>query len=946
MYCKILCVLIAIGFYTGAFADTPISITPTPLVYKYRSTYMQRFIIESHQEYDGEIVITIDGNVTKTKITQKTKFIAVDCKRDLVGSFSNVKLVLRKNGVIAAQHSITIPPVKNWKIYCVPFAHIDIGFTQSQKNIQKQNLQNVETHLELCKKTQRYPQNSQFKLFTEVSWPVIEYLNAKEIPQERKNALIVQLKKGNFELGAFVISHQNRFMSPYALLASLQHTLKIAHAHSIPVKTACIHDVMDFSKLPKVLYANNIPYCMIGPNDSRYKVPPLFYLASPDKSAKILVWHTVGLNGYGENFDLNMRLTLPFNDEKFTLMENSIARHLAQLEKGYPTEEILRYYDYNQAHWNYPYDAYLLPYYPSEGGDNQPQTITPSEIAKRWNEKFINPKIIIATPKEFFEYVAEKYTGQIPLLQGELPPFWGEQIYLDFIQVDPERLSINYWYDTEVFMRGVDMVQLILRGNPVESSKHIDQILDGYMAIILNNDHNPRPVPFGKTHYTSQDVKDWMHTRNRWVYTPLGTLKDAKYPEHSHKAQGEWTLLPVHTNPVTLDNAFYRILFDTSKGCIVSIFDKQLQKEWVNAKHQYGFNQYVIGVRGENVAQRNYFETIQGFKKVTSTLYTNSNNDYRIVVEGSERSYYKGMDVLSQFLHNAFGVKLPPFLLKIAYFFYQLFTPSLSLTQEIIIPAQQKRIDFVQHFTGTAPQIAEHYISYPVAAEELLYDSAFSVVKWGSNETESTLIPAVKNVAPFRSINDTLFPFQWMHGVPSSFHCDGFVMHKDRLHYAVFIPHNSKAIVPDKNSNAFYHCCIGWSLWGTVGLGRNLPETIAFKSTFTSFTAKTKNEAIATAYNFSFDQLGFNRPVTFETHNANVRVIYNQPVARNKVVIGVFELSGTTQTAQLRVNTKRALHAYYSDINGKKIKPAKLFNTSISVRLNPHQLSFITLELL
>ena len=924
------------------------AIYPTPLVYKHKQLYCQRIIIQANQDFQGEVIASVDGVVTKKTVGTKVKETTIDCYRKAINVPSRLDVIIKNNPSIITKKTLALPPVKTWKLYCVPFTHVDIGFTQSQNNVRGQNISNLQKELLLLRQTKSYPFHTRFKLFTEVSWPVIEYLNDPSISQQEKEKLIIALQKRQFELGAFVISHQNRFMSPYAMLASLHHTLRIAEKYSINVKTACIHDVMDFSKITKILYANNIPYCLVGPNDSRYIVPPLFYLSSPDGSAKVLVWHTVGLNGYGENFDLNMRLTLPFKEEEFITMENSIAYHLTQLEKGYPTEEIQRHYDYGQKQWDYPYDAYLLPYYPAQGGDNQPQNIVPSEIAKAWNQKFINPKIVIATPQEFFDYVAVKYAHVIPVVKGEMPPFWGEQIYLDFIQVDPERFIINNWYDRAIMLRGKDLVDALLQNRIVDVHTYWAQNQEGYMAIILNNDHNPRPVPFGKTHYTKQDVKDWMAKRNEWVYMPQNIVQKFEYI-HENQVIRKWQKVEFDiSKPLNIENKFYIISFNPQQGFITSIIDKQSQKEWVNKEHTYGFNQYVIGIRGENAAQRNYFETVSGFKKVTTTLYKHD-NDYRILVEGSERSYYKGMEILSEFLHKAFGVKLPPVLLKIAYFFYQLFTPSISVTQEIIIPSDEKRIDFIQHVKGSAPQIAEHYFAYPVASQELLYDSAFSVLRWGSVDKGGNIIPAAKNIAPFKSINDTLYPFQWMYGLPSSLYFDSFVLLNNGTQYAAFVSDSSKAIVPvnTDNTGGFYHCCIGWSLWGELGLGRDLPETMDFKSTFTSFEAQTKNEAIATAYRFSFKVYGYPEGAMIRSTNKNVKIIYSQPISDRKIVLGVFELSGTQQQTLLHSNGKQHIaKVYFSDINGKRIKNLNVVNNRIQVVLRPHELSLITLELL
>lgn len=942
----VLLLLIPFSYATATTFNT--HITPTPLVYQHKQLYCQRMIIQANQEFTGEVFASVDSVVTKKSVNAKVKEITIDCYRKSINVPSRLDVIIQNENTVITKKTLIIPPVKIWKLYCVPFAHVDIGFTQSQKNVRAQNILNLQKELLLLEQTKNYPHHARFKLFTEVSWPVIEFLNDPVVSQQEKEKLIAALQKSQFELGAFVISHQNRFMSPYALLASLHHTLRIGKHYSINVKTACIHDVMDFSKITKILYANNIPYCLIGPNDSRYRVPPLFFLSSPDGSAKVLVWHTVGLNGYGENFDLNMRLSFPFKDEEFTTMENSIAYHLSQLEKGYPTEEIQYYYDYDKKRWDYPYDAYLLPYYPAQGGDNQPQNIVPSEIAKAWNQKFINPKIVIATPQEFFDYVVAKYAHSIPVLKGEMPPFWGEQIYLDFIQVDPERFIINNWYDSAISLRGKELAGALLESRTVDVHTYYAQSLEGYMAIILNNDHNPRPVPFGKTQYTRQDVKDWMAKRNEWVYAPQQIMQNFKVITESQNSK-KWQKVEFDsTKPLVLKNKFYIITFDPLQGFITSIIDKQSQKELVDTRHAHGFNQYVIGIRGENAAQRNYFETVGGFKKVTVTLYSHD-NDYRIVVEGSERSYYKGMEILSEFLHKAFGVKLPPVLLKVVYFFYQLFMPSINVTQEIIIPAGEKRIDFIQHVKGSAPQITEHYFAYPVASQKLLYDSAFSVLQWGSVDNGGNLIPAARNIAPFKSINDTLYPFRWMYGLPSSLYFDAFVLLNHGTWYEVFASDYSKAIVPVTNDNraGVYHCCIGWSLWGKLGLGRDMPDTLTFKSTFTSFEAQTKNEAIATAYRFSFDVSGKQESDIIRSSNKNVIVIYSQPVSDKKIVLGILELSGTPQQAVLHCNTKKYItKAYYSDIAGNKIKNLNAINNCIQVVLRPQELSLITLEIL
>jgi len=929
----------------GGIDSNDVTITPTPLVYKKDALLYRRVqVVFSRGETIQKLTIhtSVDGSISTMHADNPGNSIFFDIKVPDTGAHQ-VSFTIQCDAT-TVKKKITIPAVKPWKIYCVPFTHVDIGFTQSQKNIRLQNCKNIDAELELVDKTKPYGKDASFKLFTEVSWAVQEYLLDPTIEQDKKQKLIKALQKGDFELGAFIISHQNRFMSPDAIIASLQSTFTIAKKYNVAIHTACIHDVMDFSKVTKILCANNIPYLLIGPNDSRYVVPPLFYCVSPDASADVLVWHSAGLNGYGENFDLAMRLKLPFDEHAFTTMENSIALHLAQLEKGYPTAEIQQYFDYGNARWDYPYDAYLLPYYPAQGGDNQPQNIVPSEIAREWNKKMINPEIIIATPSQFFDYVRSRYNGAIPRIKGEMAPFWGEQIYLDFIQTDPQRLLINCMFDRGMYQLASTVVDALVHDKPIDVDSFHIVAESGYKAILLNNDHNPRPVPFGKTHYTSDDVKDWMNTRSEWIKLPQILMHKAGYSEVYHDGRS-WEKIKYKKDIIIIDSHFFRVTIDQKKGSITGVFDKELQKEWMRNNAQYGFNQYVQAVRGENGARRDYYQCIEGFKSPDVLVYR-YHDDYRIIIEGAVKEYYKGMELIADFLDKSFHVSLPPWLLKVVYFFYQLFTPSLTLTQEIVLPADEKKIELIQTFSGSQPQIAEHSFAYPLTSDALYYDAAFTPLRWESIYNGGNIIPAAKNTAPFKSINDTLYPFQWMYGLPPSFHCDAFTMVKDDAMYALFMTKDSKAIVPEssysRDSNGFYHCCIGWTLWGKVGLGQSLKDKTVFRSTFTTFSADSINDALAKAYDKSFKEYGYTTSSPVALSNPAIAVVWMYPITNKKFTVGLFETAGKLQSTRIDITSKQPVAVYYSTCSGEK--RGDMANRKY-LSLKPHELRFVTIEI-
>ena len=49
----------------------------------------------------------------------------------------------------------------------------------------------------------------------------------------------------------------------------------------------------------------------------------------------------------------------------------------------------------------------------------------------------------------------------------------------------------------------------------------------------------------------------------------------------------------------TLESAYYRVVLDAESGAVKSIFDKELNKELVNASSPYRFDQYLYVTGGD-----------------------------------------------------------------------------------------------------------------------------------------------------------------------------------------------------------------------------------------------------------------------------------------------------------------------------------------------------------
>jgi hypothetical protein len=156
---------------------------------------------------------------------------------------------------------------------------------------------------------------------------------------------------------------------------------------------------------------------------------------------------------------------------------------------------------------------------------------------------------------------------------------------------------------------------------------------------------------------------------------------------HQHvPAPPKETPLPV-TN--TLENAYYRIAVDPQAGGIKSIFDKQLNRDIVDASSPYRFNQYLYVSGGDGETQLVYMRKSLPLAKLT--------------VSGSSRGR------VTSFRRTPYGQVL-------TYETSGLHAPSIAT--EVILFDGQKRIELVNRVRKDPVNVKEAvYFAFPVAAE-------------------------------------------------------------------------------------------------------------------------------------------------------------------------------------------------------------------------------------
>lgn len=327
-----------------------------------------------------------------------------------VASPTVLNLSLRLDDNPAAIIPLELKPVVRRELYLLPHSHNDIGYSDLQVKVEKDQWRYLEEGLALARKTADYPPEARFKWNVEVLWPVESYL-AQASESQRKD-FAVAVKNGWVGLEGLLSGELTGLCPPEELVQLTECGRRLVRQYGLPpITTAMISDIpgSSWSTVPALALAG-IKYFSSGPN----YVPFLpdggdrigftlkswgdkpFYWVSPSGGQKVLFW--MAGRGYSWFHGLNQG-NLGKSGERPIL---DYARELA--DRGYP------------------YDMVQVRY--TVGGDNGPPDPALPDMVKAWNEKYESPRLVIATSRQMFEEFERRHGSSLPAFAGDLTPYW------------------------------------------------------------------------------------------------------------------------------------------------------------------------------------------------------------------------------------------------------------------------------------------------------------------------------------------------------------------------------------------------------------------------------------------------------------------------------------------------------------------------------------------
>ncbi|HXQ97458.1 MAG TPA: glycoside hydrolase family 38 C-terminal domain-containing protein [Candidatus Limnocylindrales bacterium] len=315
-----------------------------------------------------------------------------------VKTTQKMKMLFSLNGAAPGSFTFDVAPVTPRTIYLVPYSHNDIGYTDYQPNVERKQWSNLEQGLRLASETRAYPAEDRFKWNLETVWALESYL--RQASEAQRKAVFDAIENGELGVSALYANMLTGLANATEMSHFLDYSRTLKTKYNITVHTAVTSDVPGFTwGIVPTLAQSGVKYFAVGPNTGDrigYTLETWgdkpFYWASQSGEEKILIWIAgAGYSSFHEGSLSNL------GDEKIM----ALAR---QLQKK-----------------NYPYEMVYLPY---TTGDNGPPDPKLAATVKDWNERYVTPRLVIATHDQMFQEFEKRYGASLPVLRGDFTPYW------------------------------------------------------------------------------------------------------------------------------------------------------------------------------------------------------------------------------------------------------------------------------------------------------------------------------------------------------------------------------------------------------------------------------------------------------------------------------------------------------------------------------------------
>jgi alpha-mannosidase len=701
-------------------------------------------------------------------------------------------VTLRANGK-NFHWSSTINPERKWTIYFVPHAHLDIGYTDYQAKVAELQSRNIDKLLEFL------PANPGMRFSLDGSWVVQNYFATRN--QATQKQFLQYVHQDKIGVPAQYANLMTGYPSLEELIRSLTYSHELHRTDGIPFDYANITDVPSITwSYPSVLHAAGIKYFAEATNVDRgpsvlfgrWNEKSPFWREGPD-GGRVLMAQTRQYSQLWFVCELPpqvgaCRQGLPAFLQQFASPDykpDAVLMYGSQLEN---TDARLSEPEFLKK-WSttYAYPKFILSTFPDyfryiEGKYGPELATVNGDAGPYWEDgeasdaantaidrnsqsravaaeemstisQYLNPSL--GVPKEQLGRIWKNL-----LLFGEHTWTSWDSVYRPDSQEAVGQLAAKDEYAAEskqavnaLAKSSLSQIanQIHMPSSSLVVFNSLSWARSGLVEIDLDTNKilaeygGKTPVPFEILH----EGPGYRHVRFLAKDIPAMGFKCYSVVARGSNAKPSDSEAKDSTAAATgmIENAYYRVQADAGSGALKSILDKEANRELVDGRSPYKFNQYVYVQGGGNgPTQIVYMRKSLPFAELKVTPA----GDGRIV-----------------------GVKKTPFGQVLTLESKGVHT--LQVRTEILLYDSEKKIEFVNHITKDPVREKEAvYFAFPVAtpkpsfeyeiqngvvnpAKDMIRGAGlewFSVQHWVKAESPSVDVAIVPVDAPLVTLGD------------------------------------------------------------------------------------------------------------------------------------------------------------------------------------------------
>ena len=420
---------------------------------------------------------------------------------------AQVTLTLHQ-GTKSLKKEIKVPPMRHWTVYLYPHAHVDIGYTNTQKNCEILHKNNILEGIKLGEESNAYPAGAKSRWNPEVTWP-LERLWAS-MPAQRDN-VVKAIRDGTICVDAGYVHLNTSVCSDEELFHTFRFSRGLQKLTGKPMDTYQIMDVPGISwGLLPVMAQEGVKYIMSWPNNDRAGLAHAdgidgkpFWWVGPDGKSKVLFLQpgqyansgsmgkggAVGRPWFGQRDPSKVPPVIKTGSANV----NFIDKVAGQERKDNP-------YDFIVLSWTL--------------WDNCPIDADVPAAVKAWNEQYAYPKVVIAGGHEIMSTIEKRFGARLPVVRGDYTEYW-----TDGLGTAARLTAINR--NAKEMLNQAETLWTMLRpGKPAPR----DEFDEAWRYIALGSEHtwcaeNPtEPFFFDAIWKVKQDYFREAHDRSRTLF--------------------------------------------------------------------------------------------------------------------------------------------------------------------------------------------------------------------------------------------------------------------------------------------------------------------------------------------------------------------------------------------------------------------------------------------